>query len=148
MPKITIDTNGQLEPHLSQEWLLTNGLGGFAFSTVVGCNRRRYHALLCAATTPPVGRIVALNRIGESICLDGDSNKSFEFSVNQFRELFHPQGWKYLRRFELAQIARWEYVIEGVRITKNCSCPGCATSSAFATRSSPIANDALRSTCI
>jgi len=123
MPKITIDTNGQLEPHLSQEWLLTNGLGGFAFSTVVGCNRRRYHALLCAATTPPVGRIVALNRIGESICLDGDSNKSFEFSVNQFRELFHPQGWKYLRRFELAQTARWEYVIEGVRITKELQLP-------------------------
>ena len=43
MPLYEIATNGQLEPHLRQEWLLTNGMGGFAASTVVGCNTRRYH---------------------------------------------------------------------------------------------------------
>ena len=60
-----IDTRGQMQPHLSQEWLLTNGLGGFASSTVVGCNTRRYHGLLVAATLPPVGRVMAVNRVGE-----------------------------------------------------------------------------------
>jgi hypothetical protein len=51
----SIETHGQLEPHVSQEWLLTNGLGGFASSSVVGCNTRRYHGVLVAATSwsPP-----------------------------------------------------------------------------------------------
>src|SRR5215217_7258635 len=63
----SLQTQGQLEPHLHQEWLLTNGLGGFASSSVVGCNTRRYHGLLVAATLPPVGRVMALNRVGEIV---------------------------------------------------------------------------------
>src|SRR2546423_6220928 len=66
-----VDVNGQLHPGQGLEWLLTNGLGGFAASTVVGCNMRRYHVLLCAATTPPVGRGMALNPIGGVVFLDG-----------------------------------------------------------------------------
>ena len=54
MPLFSIDTFGQLEPFLHQEWLLTNGLGGFAMGTVVNCNTRRYHGRLVAATNPPV----------------------------------------------------------------------------------------------
>src|SRR3712207_5478148 len=41
MPLFAIETHGELHPHLEQEWLLTNGLGGYAFSTVVGCNTDR-----------------------------------------------------------------------------------------------------------
>jgi len=118
MALFTIDTNGQLEPHLHQEWLLTNGLGGFAASSVVGCNTRRYHGLLCAATLPPVGRLMALNRIGEILCLDGDSDRLLELSISQFRERFHPRGDRYLRRFELDDTARWEFEVEGVRVVK------------------------------
>jgi predicted glycogen debranching enzyme len=118
MPLLSINTDGRLQPHLTQEWLLTNGLGGFSHSTLVGCNTRRYHGLLVAATNPPVGRIMALNRIGEILTLDGKDQPALEFSVNQFREAFHPQGWKYLKRFELDQTARWEYEIEGVKVTK------------------------------
>ena len=116
-PVFLIETQGSLEPHLSQEWLLTNGLGGFASSSVVGCNTRRYHGLLVAATLPPVGRIMVVNRIGESVRFEGD-DRLREFSVNQFAEGFHPRGEQYLRRFELWDTARWEYDVEGVRITK------------------------------
>src|SRR5207253_2880540 len=59
-PLYSIETYGELNPYIGYEWLLTNGLGGFASSTVVGCNTRRYHGLLCAATTPPVGRVMTL----------------------------------------------------------------------------------------
>ena len=79
----TIETSGELQPGLSQEWLLTNGTGAFSSSTIVGCNTRRYHGLLCAATAPPVGRIIALSRIGELLKLDG-SDVTHELSVNQF----------------------------------------------------------------
>src|SRR5687768_9587349 len=106
MSPYTIDTRGALLPALEQEWLLTNGLGGFTSGTVVGCNTRRYHALLCAATVPPVGRVVALNRVGEILTIDGDD--VHEFSVNQFGPgNFHPRGERYLRRFELGEVARW-----------------------------------------
>src|SRR5579859_8048558 len=119
MALFTVETNGNLEPHIKQEWLLTNGLGGFASSTVVGCNTRRYHGLLCAATLPPVGRIMALNRVQEILILDGDASHPLEFSVNQFRDLFHPRGDRYLRRFMLDDaVATWEYEIEDRKSTR------------------------------
>ena len=118
MSLFSIETNGRLEPHNRQEWLLTNGLGGFASSTVVGCNIRRYHGLLCAAVIPPVGRIMALNRVGEILTLDGRTDQMFELSVNQFRENVHPRGDRYLRRFDLNDTARWEYEVENVRVTR------------------------------
>ena len=118
MGLFSISTEGMLEPHIHQEWLLTNGLGGFASSTVVGCNTRRYHGLLVAATLPPVGRIMTVNRVAEIITLDGDTEHPHEISVNQFRDRFHPLGDRYLRHFKLDDIAVWEYDVEGVRVTK------------------------------
>ncbi len=118
MPLFSIDTHGLLDPYRSQEWLLTNGLGAFAASSVVGCNSRRYHGLLCAATTPPVGRIMVVNRIGELVYLDGDQTRMNELSVVQFRDLFHPRGDQLLRRFGLDDVASWEYEVQGVRIVK------------------------------
>ena len=119
MPLYTLDTDGHLEPHLHQEWLITNGIGGFASSSVVGCNTRRYHGLLCAATKPPGGRIMALNRIGEILMLDDRADPMLELSINQFGGRFHPRGDQYLRRFELDDgVARWFFQVEGVRVCK------------------------------
>jgi predicted glycogen debranching enzyme len=123
MPLYEIETNGQLHPHLEQEWLLTNGLGGFAASTVVGCNTRRYHGLLCAATLPPVGRVMALSRIGEILTVDGDRDRTLEFSVNQFKGTFHPRGDRYLRKFGLEDTAVFHYDVEGIRVTKEVLVP-------------------------
>jgi glycogen debranching enzyme len=53
------DTCGDLDAALRREWLETNGLGGFASSTIVGLNTRRYHGLLVAATKPPVGPAIS-----------------------------------------------------------------------------------------
>ena len=114
----TIQTAGKLHPALEQEWLLTNGLGAFANSTVVGCNARRYHGLLCAATLPPVGRFVTLSRIGEIILLDSRPSDMIELSVNQFAERFHPHGDQYLQTFELGQTAKWTYHAHDIEIVK------------------------------
>src|SRR5687767_2880597 len=124
MALYSIETYGALTPHISQEYLLTNGLGGYASSTVVGCNTRRYHGLLCAATLPPVGRVMALNRVGEVLCLDGQDIETpgarlLELAVNQFEHgRLHPRGDQYIRRFELNDVARWEFDVEGVRVVK------------------------------
>jgi predicted glycogen debranching enzyme len=117
MSLYSIDTHRDLHPFITQEWLLTNGLGAFAASTVVGCNTRRYHGLLCAAMQPPVGRIMTLNCAGEHLFLDGRT-ELLELSVNQFGHTFHPRGDKYLRRFNLDRTATWEYEVEGIRIIK------------------------------
>jgi predicted glycogen debranching enzyme len=124
MALYSIETRGELEPHLQEEWLITNGLGGFASGTVVGCNTRRYHGLLCAAMTPPVGRVMMLNRLGEIIRLPGPDQLPLEFSISQFGDTFHPRGDRYLRRFDLeTTLARWEYDIEGIRLVKEIQMP-------------------------
>jgi predicted glycogen debranching enzyme len=115
MPLYTLETYGELRPHLEQEWLLTNGTGAYASGTVVGCNTRRYHGLLCAATLPPVGRVMLLNRVAEIINVNDDM---YDLSINQFGEEYHPRGEKNLRKFQLGQTAVWEYEAGGVKITK------------------------------
>jgi predicted glycogen debranching enzyme len=123
MPLYSVETYGELQPHLAEEWMLSNGLGGFACGTIVGCNTRRYHGLLCAALLPPVGRVMLLNRIGEILRVTGKPNL-LEFSINQFSNTFHPRGEQYLRRFDLGDAtARWEYNVEGIRIVKELQMP-------------------------
>ena len=56
-----------LEDGLNKEWILTNGLGGYASSTIIGANTRRYHGLLVAPLTPPARRFVILSKLDESI---------------------------------------------------------------------------------
>lgn len=117
MPLFDLQPNGQLQPAIHQEWLLTNGTGAYSSSTVVGCNTRRYHGLLVASTLPPVGRIVALSRIGEVVRFGG-SEQVHELACNQFPDNFFPRGDQYLKRFHLGEIAEWEYEVETARIIK------------------------------
>jgi predicted glycogen debranching enzyme len=81
-------------------------------------NTRRYHGLLCAATLPPVGRVMTINRIGEVLTVDGREDRLLEFSITTCRGLLHPRGDQYLTTFELSGAARWDYDIEGVHVTK------------------------------
>ncbi len=119
MALTSVDFSDSLERHLQQEWLLTNGIGAFAGSTAVGCNTRRYHGLLVAATLPPVGRVMTVNRIGEILSFKDDPDHSLEFSINQFDGRFHPRGDQYLRRLELDGSARFTYDVEGIAVVKH-----------------------------
>ena len=66
MYRVAIDRAEPLR-HLDTEWLLTNGLGGFAMGTVLSTNTRRYHGLLVASMIPPLGRVVALHTVIEQL---------------------------------------------------------------------------------
>jgi len=92
----------------SREWLETNGIGGFASSTVIGCNTRRYHALLCAATRPPLGRMVLVNKVDESLTVN---DRCYELGCNQYPGIVHPTGHTYLREFTAAPLPRWIYTV-------------------------------------
>ena len=64
------ETLRDLDLACSREWLLTDGLGGYASSTPIGLNTRRYHGLLVAATRPPLGRMVLLSQLDEAIVIE------------------------------------------------------------------------------
>ncbi|HEY3455093.1 MAG TPA: amylo-alpha-1,6-glucosidase [Bryobacteraceae bacterium] len=104
-----------LDSALGKEWLETNGIGGFASSTIVGLNTRRYHGLLVAATHPPVGRMVLLSKLEETLIVAGER---FELSANQYPGLVHPQGNLYLEEFRLDPFPVFVYQAGGVTIEK------------------------------
>jgi predicted glycogen debranching enzyme len=110
------ETWRDLEAALRREWLETNGLGGFASSTIVGLNTRRYHGLLVAATKPPVGRLVLLSKLEETLLIDG---RRFNLSVNRYPGVIHPQGFHHLNQFRLDPFPVFTYEIEGIEITKS-----------------------------
>jgi predicted glycogen debranching enzyme len=105
-----------LETALAREWLETNGIGGFSSSTIVGLNTRRYHGLLTAATRPPVGRLVLLSKLEETLIVDG---QRYELSANQYPGAVHPQGFQYQTGFRLDPFPRFTYEIQAVRLEKS-----------------------------
>ncbi len=107
---------GSLDTALGKEWLETNGLGGFASSTIIGLNTRRYHGLLVAATKPPVGRVVMLSKLEETLLID---SQSFDLSANRYPGVVHPQGFRYLKRFRLDPFPVFTYEIDGIEIEKS-----------------------------
>jgi predicted glycogen debranching enzyme len=115
MIQFTKQTCGDLDAALRREWLETNGLGGFASSTIIGLNTRRYHGLLVAATKPPVGRIVMLSKLEETLFIEG---QPFDLSANRYPGVVHPQGFRYLKQFRLDPFPVFTYEIEGIEIEK------------------------------
>ena len=109
-PDICADFDGATD----REWLETNGLGGFASSTIVGANTRRYHGLLIAAT--PEGRRVLLSKLEETLTVGGER---YELSCNRYPDLIHPQGHQYLESFRLDPFPVFEYRAGGTRLEKS-----------------------------
>jgi predicted glycogen debranching enzyme len=106
---------GNPEAASGLEWLETNGLGGFASSTVLGLNTRRYHGLLTAATNPPVGRVVLLSKLEETVVIAG---RRYDLGSNRYPGTIFPEGYRYLREFRLDPFPVWVFEVEGVTIEK------------------------------
>jgi len=98
------------------EWYETNGLGGWAASSVSGTHSRRYHGLLVAATTPPTGRRVLLSRLDETL---ETAEGPIELAASRFPGAVHPDGHRRLERFRLATFPEFEYRAGGLRLLKS-----------------------------
>ncbi|NWJ44399.1 MAG: glycogen debranching enzyme N-terminal domain-containing protein [Chloroflexi bacterium] len=86
-----------LEGGLDREWLLTNGLGGWASASIFGANTRRYHGLLVAAEKIPTERTVLLSKIDEELVING---VVYPLEVNEWsNEVADPHGDRYLKQF-------------------------------------------------
>jgi predicted glycogen debranching enzyme len=116
MIRFSSDTLTNLDASLSREWVETNGLGGFSSSSIVGLNTRRYHGLLTAATRPPVGRIMMVSKLEETLVIDG---RRYELSSNQYPGAIHPQGFLYQTGFRLDPFPVFTYEVEGVVLEKS-----------------------------
>jgi predicted glycogen debranching enzyme len=100
---------------MDREWIITNGLGGYASSTVTGMNTRKYHGLLVAAINPPVYRRVMLSSLDEEIQV---GNRTHQLAVHQYTGAIHPQGYRYLQNFSAEPFPTFRYLTEDVSITK------------------------------
>jgi predicted glycogen debranching enzyme len=85
-----------LEESLRIEWLETNGLGGYASSTILDCHTRKYHGLLNIPFPELNEKFVFLSKVEASIHI-GD--KKFHLSTNKYPGVFHPTGHKYIKEF-------------------------------------------------
>jgi len=105
------------EELMEQEWIVTNGLGGYSSSTITGVVSRRYHGILVAALPAPVGRMVVFNHISEFLLL-GDSQP---ISLGDKEGPIHPRpgGPGVLTGFRLeAGLPVWRFEVSGVVIEK------------------------------
>ena len=85
-----------LEKGLEKEWIITNGIGGYSSSTVIGANTRKYHGLLVAPLTPPARRYVILSKVDESIQI---GQNHYDLFTNVGKN-YISQGYQYLESFE------------------------------------------------
>ena len=113
---VSCDAPGDEESAIRREWLITNGLGGFASGTLSGSVTRRYHGLLVAALPAPMGRTVMLSRLQEKLIIGNET-----FFLND-QELIDNRGSKsclYLKEFRLDMgLPVWVYQINGCILEK------------------------------
>ncbi len=108
-----------IQSSLETEWIITNGRGGYASSTAIGVNTRRYHGTLVAST--PTGRRVLVAKIDDEIELsDGER---IGLSTNEFHDgTLHPAGYLHLEEMWLdGTLPTWRWRIRDVEIEKSMS---------------------------
>lgn len=103
-----------LESGLTREWLVTNGIGGFASSTIIGANTRKYHGLFIAPLTPPARRYLILSKLDESIQIE---DNKYDLYTN-VGENYISQGYKFQEKFQKDIFPSFIYKVEDVEITK------------------------------
>ncbi len=119
MNTIGRDVEANLKKSIQKEWLVTNGIGGFASSTVPCINTRRYHGILVASQRPPTERVALVSRLEESVTIDG---RQYSLSTCVHKDsIKNIDGFGHLERFERTPLPVWYYQIRDVLIIKSLS---------------------------
>jgi glycogen debranching enzyme len=118
----TMDRAEKASLLVNHEWLVTNGLGGYASGTLAGVASRRYHSLLVAALPAPLGRQVMLNHLSELIRLQ--SGQTFLFGGEERTDKLDLYGVDHLQEFRLERgLPVWRYEVLGVAFEKRVLLP-------------------------
>ncbi len=118
LPKINIGSNflSNIAEALKREWLIPNGLGGYASSTVLGINTRKYHGLLVAAFNPPTDRRVLLTQLEEEIRVN---NKMYLLGGKELKGGIQPsEACQFLQSFSLEAFPIYKYVADEFQLAK------------------------------
>jgi len=108
------------EELLGSEWLVTNGLGGYASSTVLGVNTRKYHGMLVAAFHPPRKRMVCIAKLDEELRI---RNVFYPLYANEFQGGIYPSGFHFLEEFSVSPFPRYVYALQNVKVSKTIFMP-------------------------
>lgn len=100
----------------SREWIVGNGLGGYASSTIIGLNTRGYHGLLVASLDPPLRRLLLLSKIEEEVAID---DPTYRLSTNRYPGTIFPEGFRHQEEFGLDPFPRFLYRAGGVLVEKS-----------------------------
>ncbi|MCL2859758.1 MAG: amylo-alpha-1,6-glucosidase [Oscillospiraceae bacterium] len=109
--------NLELTEAIKKEWLVTNGIGGFSSSTIIGLNTRKYHGLLVAPLVPPARRFLILSKLDESIIIGDEKHNLY----TNMCEDYVSDGYKYQVAFEKENFPIFTYQVEKVKIEKRVS---------------------------
>jgi len=122
LPKIHLNRSdiSNFDKAIQTEWIITNGLGGYSSSTVLGINTRKYHGILVAAFSPPTDRRVLLAKLDEEIRI-GDT--VYSLGTNEFKGTIFPRGCKFLAGFSLNPFPIYRCIVHGVEIEKTLCMP-------------------------
>ncbi|MEB3340675.1 amylo-alpha-1,6-glucosidase [Okeania sp.] len=101
----------------SREWLVTNGIGGYASGTIANLPTRRYHGLLVAALKPPLGRTLLLTKLDETVSY---KNQNYPLYCNRWADgTVNPEGYQQIESFHLeGTIAVWKFTFADVILEK------------------------------
>lgn len=99
---------------VQKEWLVTNGLGGFASSTVIGCNTRKYHGLLFSSLDKKDSRYLLVSKLNEVLHING---QDIDLSTNECID-YISHGYKYQTEFEYDKLPKFTYKIDDNVISK------------------------------
>lgn len=100
----------------SREWLVTNGIGGYASGTIAGILTRSYHGLLVAALDPPVARTLLLTKLDESVNYDG---KTYDLSANRWVDgTIAPQEYLNIDFHLSGTVPVWKFAIADAWLEK------------------------------
>lgn len=103
-----------LETGIKKDWLITNGIGGYGSSTILGINTRKYHGLLVAPLNPPASRYVILSKVDESFESGGEEYPLY----SNIGKNYISKGYQYLKSFEKEYIPIFTYEVDGATIKK------------------------------
>ncbi len=113
--RIDRETCHKLDLVLTREWLETDGRGGYASSTPLFVNSRRYHGLYVVQPPGLNKRHVLLSRFDESLHVDG---RTFAISMARYPGRWAPHGHQYVESFELCPWPRTTFRIGGARVVR------------------------------
>ncbi len=112
-----------VEPLIEREWLVTNGLGGYASGSIAGVPTRRYHGVLVAALPGPYGRLVMLNHIGETL-VTGSGDRVPLSTVEHEGGLAEPEAPACLEEFFIEDgLPVWRFRHGAVAVEKRLVMP-------------------------